>query len=85
MVNDENKNENNNNDIDNKTKNNQKLINNTANTIQNNRGKKRIIMVEFPSEDIPGIETEFKHDIYEPSNIHILRKDKEEEIKNKNT
>ena len=83
LVNDENKNENNNNDIDNKTKNNQKLINNTANTIQNNRGKKRIVMVDFPSEDIPGIETEFKHDIYEPSNIHILRKDKEEEIKNK--
>ena len=83
LVNDENKNENNNNDIDNKTKNNQKLVNNTANTIQNNRGKKRIVMVEFPSEDIPGIETEFKHDIYEPSNIHILRKDKEEEIKNK--
>ena len=83
LVNDENKNENNNNDIDNKTKNNQKLVNNMANTIQNNRGKKRIVMVEFPSEDIPGIETEFKHDIYEPSNIHILRKDKEEEIKNK--
>ena len=83
LVNDENKNENNNNDIDNKTKNNQKLVNNMANTIQNNRGKKRIIMVDFPSEDIPGIETEFKHDIYEPSNIHILRKDKEEEIKNK--
>ena len=83
LVNDENKNENNNNDIDNKTKNNQKLVNNMANTIQNNRGKKRIVMVDFPSEDIPGIETEFKHDIYEPSNIHILRKDKEEEIKNK--
>ena len=83
LVNDENKNENNNNDIDNKTKNNQKLVNNMANTLQNNRGKKRIIMVDFPSEDIPGIETEFKHDIYEPSNIHILRKDKEEEIKNK--
>ena len=83
LVNDENKNENNNNDIDNKTKNNQKLVNNMANTLQNNRGKKRIVMVEFPSEDIPGIETEFKHDIYEPSNIHILRKDKEEEIKNK--
>ena len=83
LVNDENENGNNNNDIDNKTKNNQKLVNNTANTIQNNRGKKRIVMVEFPSEDIPGIETEFKHDIYEPSNIHILRKDKEEEIKNK--
>ena len=83
LVNDENKNENNNNDIDNKTKNNQKIVNNMANTIQNNRGKKRIVMVEFPSEDIPGIETEFKHDIYEPSNIHILRKDKEEEIKNK--
>ena len=82
-VNDENKNENNNNDIDNKTKNYQKIVNNMANTIQNNRGKKRIVMVEFPSEDIPGIETEFKHDIYEPSNIHILRKDKEEEIKNK--
>ena len=83
LVNDENKNENNNNDIDNKTKNNQKLINNMVNTLQNNRGKKRIVMVDFPSEDIPGIETEFKHDIYEPSNIHILRKDKEEEIKNK--
>ena len=83
LVNDENKNENNNNDIDNKTKNNQKIVNNMANTIQNNRGKKRIVMVDFPSEDIPGIETEFKHDIYEPSNIHILRKDKEEEIKNK--
>ena len=83
LVNDENKNENNNNDIDNKTKNNQKLVNNMANTIQNNRGKKRIVMVDFPSEDIPGIETEFKHDIYEPSNVHILRKDKEEEIKNK--
>ena len=83
LVNDENKNENNNNDIDNKTKNNQKLVNNMANTLQNNRGKKRIVMVDFPSEDIPGIETEFKHDIYEPSNIHILRKDKEEEIKNK--
>ena len=83
LVNDENKNENNNNDIDNKTKNNQKLVNNMANTLQNNRGKKRIVMVEFHSEDIPGIETEFKHDIYEPSNIHILRKDKEEEIKNK--
>ena len=81
LINDENKKDNNN--IENKTRNNQRqnLIN--ENTNQNNRGKKKIPMIEFPSEEIPGIDEEYKHDVYDPPNIHMLRKDREEEIKNK--
>ena len=51
---------------------------------QNNRGgKRKIPLIDFPSEDIPGIDNEYKHEKYDPPNIHILRKDIEEEIKNK--
>ena len=52
-------------------------------TNQNNRGNKKIPLIEFPSEDIPGIEDEYKHEVYDPPNIHMLRKDIEEEMKNK--
>ena len=73
-----------NNKLESRNRNNQKQnITNTFNTSQNNRGKKKIPLIEFPSEDIPGIENEFKYDVYDPPNIHILRKDIEEEMKNK--
>ena len=52
-------------------------------TNQNNRGNKKIPLIEFPSEDIPGIDDEYKHEVYDPPNIHMLRKDIEEEMKNK--
>ena len=72
------------NKLENKNRNSQKQnIVNTFSTNQNNRGKKKIPLIDFPSEDIPGIENEYKHDVYDPPNIHILRKDREEEIKNK--
>ena len=78
--NEENKKENN---IENKPRIRQaQRIQNPSN--QNNRGgKKKVPLLEFPSEEIPGIDDEFKHEIYDPPNIHILRKDIEEEIKNK--
>ena len=73
-----------NNKLESRNRNNQKQnIVNTFNTSQNNRGKKKIPLIEFPSEDIPGIDNEFKFDVYDPPNIHILRKDIEEEMKNK--
>ena len=73
-----------NNKLESRNRNNQKQnITNTFNISQNNRGKKKIPLIEFPSEDIPGIENEFKYDVYDPPNIHILRKDIEEEMKNK--
>ena len=81
IINNENNKENNNN-IDHKTRNiqNQRPLN----LNQNNRGgKKKIPMIDFPSEEIPGIDNEFRHEKYDPPNIHILRKDIEEEIKNK--
>ena len=81
IINSENNKENNNN-IDHKTRNiqNQRPLN----LNQNNRGgKKKIPMIDFPSEEIPGIDNEFRHEKYDPPNIHILRKDIEEEIKNK--
>ena len=56
---------------------------NTFSTNQNNRGNKKMPLIEFPSEDIPGIDNEYKHEIYDPPNIHMLRKDIEEEMKNK--
>ena len=40
-------------------------------------------MIEFPSEEITGIDEEYKHDVYDTPNVHMLRKDREEEIKNK--
>ena len=71
--------------IDNKNMNDQTQRGiNQINQNQNARGgKKKIPLLDFPSEDIPGIENEFKHEVYDPPNIHILRKDFEEEIKNK--
>ena len=55
-----------------------------TNVNQNNRGKnKKVPLLDFPFDDIPGIEKEFKHEIYDPPNIHMLRKDIEEEKKNK--
>ena len=78
-INNENNKENN---ADNKTR-----INQTPKTLNlnlNNRGgKKKVPMIDFPSEEIPGIDNEFKHEKYDPPNIHILGKDIEEEIKNK--
>ena len=53
------------------------------NNTMNNRGKKKIPLIDFPSEDIPGIDDEFRHEVYDPPNIHMLRKDKEDKIKNK--
>ena len=73
-----------NNKVENRNRNNQKQnIVNAFTTSQNNRGKKKIPLIDFPSEEIPGIDDEFKHDVYDPPNIHILRKDREEEMKNK--
>ena len=78
---DDNKKENNN--IN--TKNSQtQMIMDKTNINQNNRGKtKKVPLLDFPFDDIPGIEKEFKHEIYDPPNIHMLRKDIEEEKKNK--
>ena len=81
IINNENNKENNNN-IDHKTRNTQNQR--PLNLNQNNRGgKKKIPIIDFPSEEIPGIDNEFRHEKYDPPNIHILRKDIEEEIKNK--
>ena len=44
---------------------------------------KKIQMVNFPSLDIPDIEKEFMHEVYDPPNIDKLRKEREEEIKKK--
>ena len=70
------------NNVENKTQKN--IIEINKNNNQNNRGgKRKVPMIDFPSEDIPGIDNEYKHEKYDPPNIHILRKDIEEEIKNK--
>jgi hypothetical protein len=42
--------------------------------------KKKIQMIEFPSEDIPNIEKECNFDVYDPPQITQLRKEKEIEI-----
>ena len=78
---DDNKKENNN--TNSKNSQTQKSIEKT-NVNQNIRSKtKKVPLLDFPFDDIPGIEKEFKHEIYDPPNIHMLRKDIEEEIKNK--
>ena len=41
---------------------------------------KKIQMIDFPSEDIPGYEQEYNYEIYDPPNIEKLRKEKEHEI-----
>ena len=41
---------------------------------------KKIQMIDFPSEDIPGYDQEFNYEIYDPPNIEKLRKEKEHEI-----
>ena len=58
-------------------------------TKQSNEAKNKKIMFEFPSEDIPNIEEEFRHDKYDLPNAETLRKEfqeslikKEEERKN---
>ena len=40
-------------------------------------------ILNFPSIDIPDIEKEFVHDVYDPPDIDKLRKEREEEIKKK--
>ena len=72
-----------NNNTNSKNSQTQKSIEKT-NVNQNIRSKtKKVPLLDFPFDDIPGIEKEFKHEIYDPPNIHMLRKDIEEEIKNK--
>ena len=46
--------------------------------------KKKFEKVEFPSEDIPGINELFNFNKYDPPEIEILRKDFEKEAKEKN-
>ena len=41
------------------------------------------IIYNYPSSDIPGIELEYNHQSLEPSNIEILRQEREELIKKK--
>ena len=44
---------------------------------------KKVQMVNFPSMDIPGIENEFMHEVFDPPNIDKLRKERDDEIKKK--
>ena len=46
------------------------------------KSRKQIIF-NYPSSDIPGIEQEYNHQSLEPSNIEILRQEREELIKKK--
>ena len=62
---------------------NQKSMNQTDQNQPIRAGKKKVPLLDFPSEDIPGIDNEFKHEVYDPPNIQILRRDIEEEKKNK--
>jgi hypothetical protein len=66
-------------------KNNNKEENKSKMQINNNinRKVKKIQMVNFPSMDIPGIEKEFMHEVYDPPNIEKLRKERDDEIKKK--
>ena len=48
-----------------------------------NKKNKRVQMVNFPSMDIPGIENEFTHEVYDPPDINKLRKERDDEIKKK--
>ena len=48
---------------------------------QNNKAQIKNQMFNFPSSDIPEYDAEFNHDVYDPPNIGILRKEKEQEIK----
>jgi len=48
---------------------------------QNNKAQIKNQMFNFPSSDIPEYDAEFNHDVYDPPNIGILRKEKEIEIK----
>ena len=52
-------------------------------TYQPSKGNKKMQILDFPSIDIPDIEKEFIHDVYDPPNIDKLRKEREEEIKKK--
>ena len=50
---------------------------------QPSKGNKKMQILNFPSIDIPDIEKEFVHDVYDPPDIDRLRKEREEEIKKK--
>jgi hypothetical protein len=52
----------------------------TSNNAAEKPKNKKIQMIDFPSEDIPGYEEEFNYEIYDPPNIEKLRKEKEHEI-----
>lgn len=58
--------------------NNQNKANNNANII--NRKPKKEPIPEMKYKEIPGIEKEYIHDKYDPPNINVLRKEREEEI-----
>lgn len=58
--------------------NNQNKTNNNANII--NRKPKKEPIPEMKYKEIPGIEKEYIHDKYDPPNINVLRKEREEEI-----
>lgn len=44
---------------------------------------KNIPIADYPFSDIPGVETEFNHDNYEPQNVEFLRREREELIQKK--
>lgn len=52
----------------------------TSNNAAAKPKNKKIQMIDFPSEDIPGYEEEYNYEIYDPPNIEKLRKEKEHEI-----
>ena len=58
--------------------NNQNKTNNNANIL--NRKPKKEPIPEMKYKEIPGIEKEYIHDKYDPPNINVLRKEREEEI-----
>ena len=55
--------------------------NKSPNKNQNqSNAKKKIQMIDYPSEDIPNIEKEYNFNAYDPPQIEKLRKEKEQEI-----
>ena len=44
---------------------------------------KNIVIPDYPFTDIPGVEEEYNHDIFEPQNVEFLRREREELIQKK--
>ena len=55
----------------------------TQNSLPPVQKRNRNQIISFPSTDIPGIEQEYNHQSLEPTNIDILRQEREELIKKK--